>query len=38
MDLNEQINTQYKKQTLKDHSVFNKLPPIDDTKNKPIIV
>ncbi|CAD8198369.1 unnamed protein product [Paramecium octaurelia] len=38
LDLNEQIIAQYKKQSLKDQSVSSKLPPIEDTKNKPIIV
>ncbi|CAK94673.1 unnamed protein product (macronuclear) [Paramecium tetraurelia] len=38
LDLNEQIIAQYKKQQLKDHSISSKLPPIEDTKNKPIIV
>ncbi|CAD8107457.1 unnamed protein product [Paramecium sonneborni] len=38
LDLNEQIIAQYKKQSVKDQSISSKLPPIEDTKNKPIIV
>ncbi|CAD8096652.1 unnamed protein product [Paramecium primaurelia] len=38
LDLNEQIIAQYKKYSLKDQSISSKLPPIEDTKNKPVIV
>ncbi|CAD8192964.1 unnamed protein product [Paramecium pentaurelia] len=38
LDLNEQIIAQYKKHSLKDQSMSSKLPPIEDTKNKPIVV
>ncbi|CAD8107938.1 unnamed protein product [Paramecium sonneborni] len=38
LDLNEQIIAQFKRQSQKDQSVSSKLPPIEDTKNKPIIV
>ncbi|CAD8188840.1 unnamed protein product [Paramecium octaurelia] len=38
LDLNEHIIAQYKKHSLKDQSASSKLPPIEDTKNKPIIV
>ncbi|CAK57587.1 unnamed protein product (macronuclear) [Paramecium tetraurelia] len=38
LDLNEQIIAYYKKHSLKDQSASSKLPPIEDTKNKPIIV
>ncbi|CAD8093200.1 unnamed protein product [Paramecium primaurelia] len=38
LDLNEQIIAQYKKHSLKEQSMSSKLPPIEDTKNKPIVV